>query len=43
MTSVLDSRNAAVFYEYDAFGRLASVRDQDGFLKEYHEYAYLIP
>lgn len=43
ITSVLDSRNAAMFYEYDAFGRLASVRDQDGFLKEYHEYSYLIP
>ncbi|WP_439481728.1 hypothetical protein [Cyclobacterium plantarum] len=43
LTSVIDIRNAAKYYEYDAFGRLAAVRDQDGFLTTLHEYAYMIP
>ncbi|SHN01453.1 YD repeat-containing protein [Cyclobacterium lianum] len=43
LTSVMDIRNAAKYYEYDAYGRLASVRDQDGFLTEIYEYAYIIP
>lgn len=43
LTCVMDIRNAAKYYEYDGFGRLEAVRDQDGLLTTLHEYAYMIP
>ena len=40
MTSSTDMRGLALFYEYDSFGRLMNVRDQNGNLIKHLDYHY---
>ena len=39
-TSVTDPNNKTTIYEYDSFGRLLRVKDQDGFILEQYQYSY---
>ncbi len=38
--SQTDPRNYTVSYEYDGMGRLMTVKDEDGYILEHHEYNY---
>jgi YD repeat-containing protein len=40
MTSITDPRGVVTTYEYDAFGRLQSIKDENGSLIENYEYHY---
>jgi YD repeat-containing protein len=40
VTSVTDANNVTAFYEYDAFGRLSCMRDQDNNILECYDYRY---
>jgi len=40
MTSQTDARNYTTYYEYDDFGRLKTIRDEDGKVLEHYEYNY---
>ncbi|AWH86375.1 hypothetical protein HYN59_15220 [Flavobacterium album] len=40
MTSITDPKGYTTYYEYDAFGRLAAVRDKDGNLISENEYNF---
>jgi len=42
-TSITDPNNKTNWYEYDAFNRLAIVKDQDGNVVKKNEYQYAIP
>ncbi len=43
VTSITDPRGQTIFYEYDSFGRLKAIRDQDGKILEENEYHYAQP
>jgi YD repeat-containing protein len=40
VTSMTDSNNVTVYYNYDTFGRLSCLRDQDNNILECYEYKY---
>lgn len=40
LTSSTDENNVTTYYEYDSFGRLARVKDQDGKVLKQYEYHY---
>ncbi|MFD2033693.1 hypothetical protein ACFSKL_02765 [Belliella marina] len=40
ITSMTDSNSMTIYYKYDAFGRLESIRDKDGNVLETYEYNY---
>jgi len=40
VTSITDVRNQTTYYEYDGFGRLKTVKNDDGHIVEHHEYNY---
>jgi YD repeat-containing protein len=40
MTSTTDEGNVTTFYEYDNFGRLKSIKDDDGHILKTYEYHY---
>lgn len=40
MTSSTDIRNSTTYYEYDLFGRLKNVKNEDGNILEHYEYEF---
>lgn len=40
MTSQTDARNYTTYYEYDDFGRLETIKDENGKILEHYEYNY---
>ena len=43
VTSITDPRGQTIFYEYDSFGRLKSIRDQNWKILEEYDYHYAQP
>ncbi len=41
--SQLDTKNLGMYYHYDSFGRLETVRDEDGNILNHYEYLYIKP
>ncbi len=42
MTSQTDQNGVSTFYEYDTFGRLKQVKDQDGNIVKTYDYHYQV-
>lgn len=40
MQTMTDARNYTVYYDYDTFGRLKTIKDENGQIKEHYEYNY---
>ena len=40
MKTITDSRNYTVYYDYDAFRRLRTIKDDNGQIKEHYEYNF---
>ena len=43
MTSETDAAGKSIFYEYDVFGRLKDIKDQNGKILKHFDYQYLQP
>lgn len=43
MTSEADPSGKTIFYEYDTFGRLKDIKDQNGKILKHYDYQYLQP
>lgn len=42
MTSMTDENSQTTYYEYDSFGRLTTVKDQDGNIVKWYDYNYQV-
>jgi|GEM_PF-2034225 len=40
MKTMTDARNYTMYYDYDALGRLKTIKDENGQIKEHYEYNY---
>ncbi|OOG76431.1 hypothetical protein [Algoriphagus sp. A40] len=43
MWSMVDSKNLGIYYQYDPFGRLETVKNEDGHILKHYEYTYIKP
>ncbi|PSL41755.1 YD repeat-containing protein [Chitinophaga niastensis] len=43
ITSKCDEKNQISYYNYDAFGRLKQIKDQDGKVLKFYDYQYQVP
>lgn len=41
--SQMDAKNQGTYYQYDPFGRLETVKNEDGHLLKHYEYTYIKP
>ncbi len=43
MWSQMDAKNLGIYYHYDPFGRLETVKNEDGHILKHYEYTYIKP
>jgi hypothetical protein len=43
MWTLLDQNNTGIFYHYDPFGRLETIKNDWGHILKHYEYAYIKP
>lgn len=41
--SILDAKNQGIYYQYDPFGRLETVKNEDGHILKHFEYTFINP